>query len=363
MSFDSVKNTVNKEEISYLFQKDKTFDHIILTEKKHTDIIRMLSDLSELHVDPVLKRGILTIESDTFNADFLLAHIKTVCAELDLRESIVDELLKGVTLPDRDAEERILENYSMNLYEKDAFGDIEDLVDIIITLLRHTENEKHVLLFKAESTDVGYSVYLKAYYLNHVMRAQINNSCIDYIEQSNDSFLYDIVFSVPSVISPDFRIEPSAVDLTAATLLKMGKQSKAEDHMHTISNSPEIADLFLYANTFLQVTGYINYLQLNPEAKERTSKKKPSYRSTSKAKPNGTGTSVKNIELNGIHFSTRNDSVARKLRSHTVQHLTDCWNVRGHYRRYKNGKVIYIAPYEKGPERNNKNGVQKNYTL
>ena len=57
MSFDSVKNTVNKEEISYLFQKDKTFDHIILTEKKHTDIIRMLSDLSELHVDPVLKRA------------------------------------------------------------------------------------------------------------------------------------------------------------------------------------------------------------------------------------------------------------------------------------------------------------------
>ena len=30
----------------------------------------------------------------------------------------------------------------------------------------------------------------------------------------------------------------------------------------------------------------------------------------------------------------------------------ECWNVRGHFRHYKNGKVTWVTPYEKGKKRN-----------
>lgn len=40
-----------------------------------------------------------------------------------------------------------------------------------------------------------------------------------------------------------------------------------------------------------------------------------------------------------------------------------CWSVRGHYRHYKSGKVIFIENYKKGKERENKEPKSKTYTV
>lgn len=40
-----------------------------------------------------------------------------------------------------------------------------------------------------------------------------------------------------------------------------------------------------------------------------------------------------------------------------------CWSVRGHYRHYKSGKVVFIKNYEKGKERGSKEPLTKNYYI
>lgn len=40
-----------------------------------------------------------------------------------------------------------------------------------------------------------------------------------------------------------------------------------------------------------------------------------------------------------------------------------CWSVRGHYRHYKSGKVIFVENYKKGKERENKEPKSKTYTV
>lgn len=43
-----------------------------------------------------------------------------------------------------------------------------------------------------------------------------------------------------------------------------------------------------------------------------------------------------------------NPTVASKIRSKKIVRVAECWSVRGHYRHYKSGKVVYIKPFEKG---------------
>ena len=40
-----------------------------------------------------------------------------------------------------------------------------------------------------------------------------------------------------------------------------------------------------------------------------------------------------------------------------------CWSVRGHYRHYKSGKVVFVKNYKKGKERENKEPKGKEYVL
>lgn len=40
-----------------------------------------------------------------------------------------------------------------------------------------------------------------------------------------------------------------------------------------------------------------------------------------------------------------------------------CWSVRGHYRHYKSGKVVFIKNYEKGKEKGKKKPKEKIYTV
>lgn len=57
------------------------------------------------------------------------------------------------------------------------------------------------------------------------------------------------------------------------------------------------------------------------------------------------------IYLNGAKVECGKESNIAIRRGKMVRR-TDCWGVRGHYRHYKNGRVVYIAPFEKGVNRN-----------
>lgn len=50
-----------------------------------------------------------------------------------------------------------------------------------------------------------------------------------------------------------------------------------------------------------------------------------------------------------------------KVKGGKIVRQTLCWGVRGHYRHYKSGRIVYIEPYEKGPERGNAPRTGKEY--
>lgn len=47
-----------------------------------------------------------------------------------------------------------------------------------------------------------------------------------------------------------------------------------------------------------------------------------------------------------------------------IKFTCECWNVRGHFRHYKNGKIVWIDSYEKGKNRNSSITIkERNYTI
>lgn len=101
--------------------------------------------------------------------------------------------------------------------------------------------------------------------------------------------------------------------------------------------------------TFIKVMQWINYLSENPEIK--VIEKKESNRNGNKKKVPPKSVSAADpriVKINGIKIVSSNDRLVRKLNSKKRQRLTETWNVRGHYRHYKNGKKVYINPYTKG---------------
>lgn len=94
----------------------------------------------------------------------------------------------------------------------------------------------------------------------------------------------------------------------------------------------------------LGVTLWLNYLMLHPEQKEVHRKK----RSFHNSEHNFYSSKEHIVRLNGVSIKTDSPTVASKIRSRKIVRVAECWSVRGHYRHYKSGKVVYIKPFEKG---------------
>jgi hypothetical protein len=124
--------------------------------------------------------------------------------------------------------------------------------------------------------------------------------------------------------------------------------------------------------TFFRTMIYVNYIMEHPEIKEIERKKRGRKPKNEKANSNMAAskqpaTEPKNININGIRFVVKNN-IANKLKSKKIHRAMSCWTVRGHYRHYKNGRVVYIQSYEKGNrkqkgEKENSNIKQKTYTI
>ena len=66
-----------------------------------------------------------------------------------------------------------------------------------------------------------------------------------------------------------------------------------------------------------------------------------------------TSVMVKRYQLNDKELPNRHNNI-----------VCPCWGVAGHYRHYKNGKVVFIESYRKGKKRNEPEAYQpKNYKL
>ena len=82
-----------------------------------------------------------------------------------------------------------------------------------------------------------------------------------------------------------------------------------------------------------------------------------------KQKGNKQETPKRNIKSTIKLITIKRNGVQSNPNGETGKHNMTCpaWGVRGHYRTYKNGKKVWIAPYSKGKDRGNYKG--KNYKL
>lgn len=120
----------------------------------------------------------------------------------------------------------------------------------------------------------------------------------------------------------DVRIKE--INTPYAEALAREKKDNTEYLNEYIDNiySPIIANMY---RTF----AWFNFLMNNPE-----------YKKTAKSEGG--------CEMNSMKIKSSPEYI-KKIRSR--RRICSLWSVSGHYRHYKNGKVIYIAPYLKGKNR------------
>lgn len=131
------------------------------------------------------------------------------------------------------------------------------------------------------------------------------------------------------------------------------------EYLNAQSDVEEIrANLKACIDLFKGVLICADYLLKHPEEKHKErharshSGNNPSSKSVQKQ-----ADSVQVISLNSLRFKTVNKKVANMLKSKKVHRMAESWSVRGHYRHYKSGKVIFIESFEKG--KNHKQASQK----
>lgn len=143
-----------------------------------------------------------------------------------------------------------------------------------------------------------------------------------------------------------------------------------ETHEFNVSNIEEFSERILfYINLFNNCIQAINnYIEMNKsKGKSRYNKKNKTNESeVINDVIDTTNTEVyhkKNeIIIGGIKFKKGENSQI-KIRNGNILRRTEVWGVVGHLRHYKNGKVVYIEPYIKGPARLDKEPEQKIYKV
>lgn len=124
------------------------------------------------------------------------------------------------------------------------------------------------------------------------------------------------------------------------------------------------ANLKACVNLFKGALICADYLLKHPEEKRKErharsrNENNPSNKSFQKQADN-----VQVISLNSLRFKTANKKVANVIRSKKIHRTTEGWSVRGHYRHYKSGKVIFIESFEKGKNRSQASQKKTKYQL
>lgn len=124
------------------------------------------------------------------------------------------------------------------------------------------------------------------------------------------------------------------------------------------------ANLTACINLFKGVLICADYLLKHPEEKrkERHTRSHNENNLSSKSSQKRAD-SVQVISLNSLRFKTATKKVANMLKSKKVHRMAESWSVRGHYRHYKSGKVIFIESFEKGKNRKQASQKKTKYKL
>lgn len=179
-------------------------------------------------------------------------------------------------------------------------------------------------------------------------------------------WLWDLIFHVPFVGTNYMDVLISSYTDARGLIYEAEHRGKKfiENYIQSALQTPAINDELL---AFLQTMAWINYIQEHPEYKaqtqgevhERTSARNAtvSQKITGKQKEE----KIHTIMLSAIKIESSSEKVMRVLKSKTPQRIASCWSVRGHMRHYKNGKTVYIKPYEKGTDKTQR--VKKIYQV
>lgn len=125
------------------------------------------------------------------------------------------------------------------------------------------------------------------------------------------------------------------------------------EYLSRQNNSEEIrANLKACINLFKGILICIDYLLKHPEEKQREGQ----ARGRKANNLNGENLqkqadNVQTISLNSLRFKTVDRKTVNMLKSKKIHRVAESWSVRGHYRHYKSGKVIFIEGFEKGKNR------------
>ena len=107
----------------------------------------------------------------------------------------------------------------------------------------------------------------------------------------------------------------------------------------------------------LTVMIFINWMCEHPENKEIVKETSAAKRDSGVRIPSDNGKTSEKMErtfspqtvcLNGIRITTGNRKIYKAITSKKMVRHTEAWTVRGHVRHYKNGKTVFIKPYQKG---------------
>lgn len=137
------------------------------------------------------------------------------------------------------------------------------------------------------------------------------------------------------------------------------------EYLSRQNNSEEIrANLKACINLFKGILICIDYLLKHPEEKQREGQ----ARSRKTNNLNGENLqkqadNVQTISLNSLRFKTADRKTVNMLKSKKIHRVAESWSVRGHYRHYKSGKVIFIEGFEKGKNRKQTPSKKTRYEL
>ena len=137
------------------------------------------------------------------------------------------------------------------------------------------------------------------------------------------------------------------------------------EYLNKQSDSEKMrANLNACVDLFRGVLTCVDYLLKNPEEKQKERQaRNHNVNNLNNKNLQKQADNIQVVSLNSLRFKTANKKVTNVLKSKKVHRITDGWSVRGHYRHYKSGKVIFIESFEKGKNRKQASQKKTRYQL
>lgn len=191
-----------------------------------------------------------------------------------------------------------------------------------------------------------------------------------------ENFIYDefsLIYTKSDNIVLGFTVffEPQ-ISGTELYLVRLGKEWIKDISYKIELDENQDNGLSVYCNSFDKKYTEIGYslakivlrtmLYIMNAPRERTERPKTPKDKTRKKSESKTNRENKIYLLDEIvDYVNENGLTVAKSGNHTI--TCPCWSVRGHYRRYKNGNVVFVKSYEKGKEKGKAKPKNKVYTI